>query len=434
MSKVEMMSAKGKKKGALVPHLRFPEFRDAGEWAKILLSKIAVPVSERATDEDTDDVLTLSAEHGVVAQSAYFGKKVAGDDVSRYIRIKNNDFVYNDRTTKLYKYGTIKRLSRHTHGIVSPIYKCFRFNDEEIPVFWEWYFESGEHDAQLYSIINEGAKEGRFNIAIRQFLSTHVYFPNKIEQQKIADCLSSLDERIAAEANKLDALKAHKSGLLKQLFPAEGETLPALRFPEFRSAGEWKKADFGNIAKFLSGGTPSKDVCDYWGGDIPWISASSMHNIKIEKSDCNITKLAVSNGARIAPKGTLLLLVRGSMLHKRILLGISEIDVSFNQDVKALVLNDDITELYLMYFLMASESKLLATVVQTGIGAGKLDTDDLNNFPIMMPSPTEQQRISNCLSSLDELITAQTQKIDLLKEHKKGLMQQLFPRIDEVRA
>ena len=434
MSKVEMMSAKGKKKGALVPHLRFPEFRDAGEWAKILLSKIAVPVSERATDEDTDDVLTLSAEHGVVAQSAYFGKKVAGDDVSRYIRIKNNDFVYNDRTTKLYKYGTIKRLSRHTHGIVSPIYKCFRFNDEEIPVFWEWYFESGEHDAQLYSIINEGAKEGRFNIAIRQFLSTHVYFPNKIEQQKIADCLSSLDERIAAEANKLDALKAHKSGLLKQLFPAEGETLPALRFPEFRSAGEWKKADFGNIAKFLSGGTPSKDVCDYWGGDIPWISASSMHNIKIEKSDCNITKLAVSNGARIAPKGTLLLLVRGSMLHKRILLGISEIDVSFNQDVKALVLNDDITELYLMYFLMASESKLLATVVQTGIGAGKLDTDDLNNFPIMKPSPTEQQRISNCLSSLDELITAQTQKIDLLKEHKKGLMQQLFPRIDEVRA
>ena len=159
-----------------------------------------------------------------------------------------------------------------------------------------------------------------------------------------------------------------------------------------------------------------------------------MHNIKIEKSDCNITKLAVSNGARIAPKGTLLLLVRGSMLHKRILLGISEIDVSFNQDVKALVLNDDITELYLMYFLMASESKLLATVVQTGIGAGKLDTDDLNNFPIMMPSPTEQQRISNFLSSLDELITAQTQKIDLLKEHKKGLMQQLFPRIDEVRA
>ena len=122
------------------------------------------------------------------------------------------------------------------------------------------------------------------------------------------------------------------------------------------------------------------------------------------------------------------------MLHKRILLGISEIDVSFNQDVKALVLNDDITELYLMYFLMASESKLLATVVQTGIGAGKLDTDDLNKFPIMMPSLIEQQRISNCLSSLDELIAAQTQKIELLKDHKKGLMQQLFPCIDEVRA
>ena len=188
------MSTKDKKIGTLVPRLRFPEFRDAGEWENIQLSKIALPVSERATDGDADAVLTLSAEHGVVNQGTYFGKKVAGSDVKRYIKIKNNDFVYNDRTTTLYKYGTIKRLSRHTYGIVSPIYKCFRFNHEENPIFWEWYFESGEHDTQLHSIINEGAKEGRFNISIQKFLSTFVYFPNRLEQQRIADCLSSLDE------------------------------------------------------------------------------------------------------------------------------------------------------------------------------------------------------------------------------------------------
>lgn len=209
--------------GETLPQLRFSEFRDAGEWEKIQLSKIAIPVSERATHGDADAVLTLSAEHGVVTQGVYFGKKVAGDDVKRYIRIKNNDFVYNDRTTKLYKYGTIKRLSRHAYGIVSPIYKCFRFNREEIPVFWEWYFESGVHDAQLHSIINEGAKEGRFNISIQKFLSIFVYFPNRLEQQRIADCLSSLDELISAQTQKIDLLKTHKKGLMQQLFPALDE-------------------------------------------------------------------------------------------------------------------------------------------------------------------------------------------------------------------
>ena len=194
-------------------------------WEKVQLSKIAIPVSERATDGDADVVLTLSAEHGVVTQGAYFGKKIAGDDITRYIKIKNNDFVYNDRTTKSYKYGTIKRLSRHAYGIVSPIYKCFRFNDEEIPVFWEWYFESGEHDIQLHNIVNEGAKVGRFNISIQKFLSIFVYFPKKLEQQHIADCLSSLDELITAQTQKIDLLKDHKKGLMQQLFPRIDEVL-----------------------------------------------------------------------------------------------------------------------------------------------------------------------------------------------------------------
>lgn len=411
---MNMMSAKDKKKGPLVPRLRFPEFQNAGEWKE----------------------KQLGACLGYQQPTAY----LVSD--TNY----NSSFVTPVLTAgKTFILG----YTNERHGIFSEGLPVIIFDDFTTATqFVDFPFKAKSSAMKILE-----AKKGasiKFMYEVLQTISycteTHerhwiskfapmpIKIPQLREQQKVADCLSSLDERIAAETNKLDALKAHKKGLLKQLFPAEGETLPALRFPKFRNAGEWKKADFGNIAKFLSGGTPSKDVCDYWGGDIPWISASSMHNIKIEKSDCNITKLAVSNGARIAPKGTLLLLVRGSMLHKRILLGISEIDVSFNQDVKALVLNDDITELYLMYFLMASESKLLATVVQTGIGAGKLDTDDLNNFPIMMPSPTEQQRISNCLSSLDELITAQTQKIDLLKEHKKGLMQQLFPRIDEVRA
>jgi type I restriction enzyme S subunit len=135
--------------------------------------KIAISCFERATDGDADAVLTLSAEHGVVTQGSYFGKKIAGDDVTRYIKIKNNDFVYNDRTTKFYKYGTIKRLSRHTYGIVSPIYKCFRFNDDEIPVFWE-LFRIRWHDTQLLKLSLKVPK-GRFNIQFKIFINLRVF-------------------------------------------------------------------------------------------------------------------------------------------------------------------------------------------------------------------------------------------------------------------
>lgn len=419
------MSAKDKKKGALVPRLRFPEFRN--EWTYDNLGDFLEEYSEKVNADTTLQIYS-STRDGLKAQKDYFnGHELINS--GEYGVVPVNCFVYRHMSDDNIFIFNINLIGEDI--AVSKEYPVFKVK-KMIPLFLYYILNYGLDFKRFAAMQKKGGTRTRLYFST--LCSWKTLLPTKPEQQQIADCLSSLDERIAAETSKLDTLKDHKKGLLKQLFPAEGETLPRLRFPEFRDAGEWKKADFGKIAKFLSGGTPSKDVSEYWGGDIPWISASSMHNTKIEKSDCHITKLAISNGARIVPKGTLLLLVRGSMLHKRILLGISELDLSFNQDVKALALNADITELYLMYFLMASEPKLLAAVVQTGIGAGKLDTDDLNNFLIMMPSPIEQQRIADCLSSLDELITAQAQKIDLLKTHKKGLMQQLFPVIGEAKA
>lgn len=197
---------------ALVPQLRFPKFRGTEGWKKTPLQTIARPVADRAVTGDGDNILSLSGEHGLVLQSDYFGKKVAGDSAERYLKLVRNDFVYNDRTTKAATFGTIKRLSKYEGGIVSPIYKCFRFHSEENPVFWEWYFESGSHEAALRGLVNEGARAGRFNISISQFLSTAAPRPDEPEQQKIAECLSSVDELIATQARKLDALKTHKKG------------------------------------------------------------------------------------------------------------------------------------------------------------------------------------------------------------------------------
>lgn len=207
----------------LSPKLRFPEFNNMSGWDEKKLYQIAQPVSDKVTDSDVKTILTLSSEHGIVLQSEYFGKKIAGENVERYTKINFNDFVYNDRATKSFAYGTIKRLSQYESGLVSPIYKCFRFNEEENSVFWEWYFESGFHEAQLDNLVNEGARVGRFNISIEKFLSISVWRPEPSEQGKIAHVLSSINELIAVQTQKLDILNSHKKGLMQQLFPSPDE-------------------------------------------------------------------------------------------------------------------------------------------------------------------------------------------------------------------
>ena len=422
-----------KEKKGLVPRLRFPEFWDAGEWPLASLKQLATRRTERNRDGEVVRVLTNSAEHGVVDQRDYFEKDIATQgNLENYFIVDEGDFVYNPRISTFAPVGPISQ-NTVAKGVMSPLYTVFRFNNPD-NLFYKHYFKSSGWHLYMRQVGSTGARHDRMAIGNEDFMAMPLPKPPPEEQKKIADCISSLDALITAQADKLDALKTHKKGLMQQLFPREGETVPRLCFPEFREAGEWENITLGKIAKFISGGTPSKDVADYWKGSIPWISASSMHDIKIEKSDFSITDSAVKAGARIAEKGTLLLLVRGSMLHKRIPMGISAIDVAFNQDIKALELKGNITAEYLIYFLSARESELLGQVTSTGIGAGKLDTLNLKEFPVVIPVAKEQQKIADCLSSLDALIAAQADKLDALKTHKKGLMQQLFPNPEAVAA
>lgn len=254
------------------------------------------------------------------------------------------------------------------------------------------------------------------------------------EQEQIADCLSSLDELITAESQKLDALKTHKKGLMRQLFPREGETVPRLRFPEFREAGEWEQTALGLITRFQSGGTPSKANPAYWNGSIPWVSAKDMKTLFLDDTEDHITTTSVENGAKLVGPGSLLILTRGMTLLKDIPICVLNRRMSFNQDVKALLVKGDTDGRFLAYLLLGNKERLLGLVDIAGHGTGRLDTDELKSFELTLPQRSEQQRIADCLSSLDDLITAQSQKIDALKIHKKGLMQQLFPVLDEVPA
>ena len=425
-SKADTKNMNQEKKRKLKPKLRFPEFRDAGEWEEKKLLEVC---DVNPSNEELPEFFIYIDLESVVAGKLMYKKKICKKDApSRAQRLlKNGDVIY--QVVRPYQRNNfLFNFDDRNNYVASTGYAQLRSFGVS-----EFLYQLIHTDTFVNKVIAKCTGSNYPAINSSDLAEINVVIPLYSEQQKIADCLSSISDRITLEAQKLDTLKAHKKGLMQQLFPAEGETLPKLRFPEFRDAGAWKEKQLGDVTNFSSGGTPSKDIPEYWSGSIPWISASSMHNINIEKSDFNITESALKAGSRIAKKGSLLILIRGSMLHRRIPIGIAMIDVAFNQDVKSLLIVKKVDEYFLLYQLMAMESKLLDIVGETGIGAGKIDTDELKRFLIHLPIGAEQQKIADCLSSLDELIAAQTQKIAALKTHKKGLMQQLFPSVEGVK-
>ena len=162
----------------------------------------------------------------------------------------------------------------------------------------------------------------------------------------------------------------------------------------------------GDIIQLKSGGTPDKSNPDYWGGSIPWISAKSMYDDFISTSDLFITEKGLQAGSKIAKKGSILLLTRGSGLFNRIPVCYVVSDVAYNQDVKNIVLKkEDVTSIKFLYYWLYGNKELLSSMLETtGIGAGKIDTKRFLNLSISLPSQKEQARYIHLMDLLFDKI------------------------------
>jgi type I restriction enzyme S subunit len=277
------------------------------------------------------------------------------------------------------------------------------------------------------SKLAKGSSGSMKNITKPDVLAFLVIAPSLAEQQRIATCLSSLDDLIAAQSANLEALKSHKKGLIQQFFPSEGETVPHLRFPEFQDAPEWEETTLGEIVHFESGGTPSKQNPGFWDGSIPWVSAKDMKQFFLNDPEDHITSVAVDDGAKQVPAGTVLMLTRGMTLFKDVPICVVRRSMSFNQDVKALRAQGGLNQQFLPHLLVANRQRLLGMVDAAGHGTGRLNTDELKSLIVTYPHESEQMRIASCLANLEFLIPTHKDKLEALKTHKQGLCHQLFP-------
>jgi restriction endonuclease S subunit len=201
--------------------------------------------------------------------------------------------------------------------------------------------------------------------------------------------------------------------------------VPKLRFPEFRDV--WRTKTLGSLGYFTGGGTPSKENEAYWTGEIPWISSSDLIEDSISQIRINrfITKQAVQDSAtKLVPAKTILLISRVGVGK----LALSTFPLCTSQDFTNFT-PTAADPLFLVYLLKSRKETLLSFNQGTSIKG--FTKDNIATLESCFPSTPEQQKIAECLSSVDELITAQARKLDALMTHKKGLMQQLFPRAAE---
>ena len=405
----------------LVPKLRFPEFRGTAGWEDQSVGQYLEDCSGRVPP-DTELPVYSSTREGLKRQDAYFDGQVL-QNKNEYGVVPPACFVYRHMSDD----GLFKFNINETGGDIAV--------SKEYPVFRT----RGVNPVFLLAKLNDGPDFKRFALSQKAGgTRTRLYFsrlcewrtplPLSTEQQKIADCLSSLDELIAAQARKVDALKTHKKGLMQQLFPREGETQPRLRFPEFRDAGEWVNEPLGELGEVITGKTPSTKESELWGGDILFITPTDISEDE-KYQQATARKVVETKSTKVLPTGSIVYTCIASIGKMALTVGPS----ITNQQINAVVPNKKTAGEFIYYALLN-----LTPWIKTIPASSTLPIINKTEFSKIVigysEDKDEQQRIAACLTSLDTLITTATQELETLKTHKKGLMQQLFPSAEAVQA
>ncbi|ECF1840981.1 restriction endonuclease subunit S [Pseudomonas aeruginosa] len=419
----------GNEKQPLVLRLRFPEFREAEEWKLEPLGKLAKRRTVKNVGLEHTRVLTNSAEFGVLDQRDYFEKDIANQgNLEGYYIVEKGDYVYNPRISASAPVGPISKNNVGT-GVMSPLYTVFRFDSSDND-FFAHYFKSTHWHQYMRQASSTGARHDRMSITNDDFMGLPLPISKPEEQQKIADCLSSLDDLIAAETQKLDTLKTHKKGLMQKLFPREGETVPRLRFPEFSNAEDWKEWKVGELGNVITGNTPSTSKPQYYEGEYNFVSPADISDQRfIESTKTTLSKLGFEQTRQI-PAGSVLFVCIGSTIGK---VAQNMYSCATNQQINSLVPSSNFSGDFIYYLLLHESNRIAELAGNQAVPIVNKST--FSDVSVLCPrEKEEQERVAGYLGTLDDLIYAQTQKIDTLKTHKKGLMQQLFPTLDEVPA
>ena len=398
-----------KQTNKLIPERRFPEFLDEGEWV---------------VEELGNCLNYLQPTNYLVSSTAYQNKfkipvLTAGktfilgytDEEYGIFSEKLPVIIFDDFTTaSKYVDFAFKAKSSAMKILLSKNNNDIKFVFELMQTIG---YEVGVHERHWIST----------------FTKLKITIPSLSEQQRIASCLSSLDEVITAHTNKLETLKTYKKGLMQNLFPQEGEKVPKLRFKEFEKDGVWIEKSLDYLTTKISDGihtTPNYDDAE----DYYFINGNNLIDGKIwiDIKTKRVSKEEYNRHKRDLNDSTILLSINGTIgniaeyNNEKVVLGKSACYINVDK-IK-------VVKTFIIYFIQTNSIKSYYDSELTGSTIKNLSLKSIKETVIKVPNKhKEQQKIADTLSSLDELIKEQADKIEQLKLHKKGLMQGLFPKV-----
>ena len=411
-----------------LPELRFPEFANTGEWEEKKLGDFFELKNGYAFKSDSYQengkykIITIAnVQSGKLDLEKFNSLSIIPDNLADYQKLKEGDILVSmtgnvGRVCIVDKPNCLLNqrvgLLEHRNHNIDKMYVYHLINSSQ--------FEK--------AMIREAQGAAQANISKGDIEQFAIILPPTIaEQQMIADCLSSIDKQILATQQKWNSLKEYKRGLMQKLFPANGKTTPDFRFSEFANTGEWETPTISEIFEIRNGYTPSKSESAYWdGGTIPWFRMEDIRENGGILSDSiqHITSLGVK-GKGLFKKNSIILATTATIgIHAMIIA-----DSLANQRFTNFSIRESLNHLYspkYIYYAFYEIDEWCKRNTNAG-GLLSVNMSALLKKTFYTPTLAEQQKIAECLSSLDELITAQAQKAEALKEHKRGLMQKLFP-------
>lgn len=403
-------------KTLLVPDLRFPEFVNDVKWKEKLLGEIGEFIGGGTPDTNNKDFW-----NGEIPW--FTPTEIKNGVVGNSLRTITNTGLINS-SAKLLPVGTILLTTRATIGDVAITqfesatnqgFQSLLVNEDESNFFW--YYWLIQHKEEL---LKKSSGSTFPEIGKGEIKKIKCFSPCKEEQQKIASCLSSLDELITAQKEKLELLKNHKKGLMQNLFPQEGETVPKFRFLEFENDGDWKEKILNEVADYKNGKAHEQGIVKegkFIVVNSKFISTEGGKSKQTNHANCP------------AKQGDILMVLsdlpNGKALGKCFYITTDD-KYTVNQRICKITSFD--CDSKLLFYIMNRNAYFLS--FDDGVKQTNLKNEDVKTFPFLLPkNKIEQEKIASCLSSLDELILSQTEKIEQLQSHKKGLMQGLFPKI-----
>ncbi len=380
-------------------------------WKETTLGEVSIRVKEKNKSQ-IDKVFTVSAEHGLIDQEKFFNKRVASKNLLGYTVVRPGMLVYNKSYSAGAPYGVITRSHHLVPGVVSPLYTVFEPREEKvIGRYLELASNSSLFFSSLKQFIKEGGRaHGGITISLRDFFDCTVPLPPLDEQKRIVDVVSSVDAYIKALQQQADSARTARNAVLHELLSAGGD--------------DWTETTLGDIAEVVGGGTPSTTKEEFWDGDVIWLTPTEVTAIDgkvISDSKRKITKAGLqSSGARVLPKGTVILTSRASVGF----VALAGTELTTNQGFQSLIPSERVDGVFLMFWIQINRAEFESR--SAGSTFKEISKSNVKSIAIKLPPLVEQKRIVDVVSSIDDVIQSTEPALAEAKSLRSGLLSDLL--------